>query len=328
MFVSACALCFAKSSKKDSKEKKSAPVWISDQGRLSVFPNSDFVSALAEGSSPDEAKTKALAAIAQSIKASVSSQTKSRYSAAQDKYGIDKKKFIETSQSVKSEGDIYMVETTAPFYDASMGIYYCVAYINRNKAFEYVRPTLEKALEVFPTECEKVSAEDDGFKKILLTKRNLFLLKDFYSVYDFARFINMEEANKYNEVDRLCFVSLAKMNELKSTVALSVKATGEGSQDIKECLKKILNDEGFSLSDTQTTHVVAAEVSAQIIKSEKVFSSYPSVTVEVKRKSDGKLSASYSNKLGKTAAFDESGAKQKAVFAIKKDLETNFINKL
>ena len=66
----------------------------------------------------------------------------------------------------------------------------------------------------------------------------------------------------------------------------------------------------------------------EIVKKEKVFATYPAVTIEVARKRDGKFSASYSSKLEKCAGFDESGAKQKAVFELKKDLELNFINKL
>ena len=323
----AAALCFGKS-KKESSKKAPAPLWLTDEGRRSIFPSSDFVSALAHGSSAEEAKNKAAAEISRAIKSSVASETKSRRLMAKDEHGVSINSFLDESASVKSESDLYMLEFTAPVYDGAMGMYACCAYINRSKAFEYVQPALENARRIFPDACQKALSEDDDFRKIIAIKRSHDLLKEFYSVYDFARFIKPQAAQEYQDVDALYFKSLVKLAELKGKVVVSVRALGEGGGEIKECLEKILSGAGFGVSDAQASHTATARTSMEIVKKEKVFATYPAVTIEVARKRDGKFSASYSSKLEKCAGFDESGAKQKAVFELKKDLELNFINKL
>ena len=191
----AAALCFGKS-KKESSKKAPAPLWLTDEGRRSIFPSSDFVSALAHGSSAEEAKNKAAAEISRAIKSSVASETKSRRLMAKDEHGVSINSFLDESASVKSESDLYMLEFTAPVYDGAMGMYACCAYINRSKAFEYVQPALENARRIFPDACQKALSEDDDFRKIIAIKRSHDLLKEFYSVYDFARFIKPQAAQE------------------------------------------------------------------------------------------------------------------------------------
>ena len=321
------ALCFGKN-KKESNKKTIAPLWLTDEGRRSVFPNSDFVSAMANGSSTEESKDKAAAEISRAIKSSVASETKSRRLMAKDEHGVSINSFLDENIKVKSESDLYMLEFTAPFYDGAMGMYACCAYINRNKAFEYIQPALENARNAFPDVCQKALSEGDDFRKIIAIKRSHSLLKEFYSVYDFARFIKPQSTQEYQDIDALYLKSLAKLVELKGKVVVSVRAVGEGGGEIKECLEKILSGASFGVSDAQASHIATVKTSIEVVKKEKVFATYPAVSIEVARKRDGKFSASYSNKLEKCAGFDASGAKQKAIFELKNDLELNFINKL
>ena len=328
IFMCASGLCFGKSKKKDSKPKSDTPLWLTDAGRYSVFPDSNFVSSFANGSSADEAKEKALAEISHGIKASVLAETKRRYSMAQEGYSASERLSIDEKQKIQSKNDLYMAEWTTPYYDSAMGMYACVAYINRRKAFEYVRPTLEKAKELFPDAYQKALLQDDDFKKIVGIKRSQILLRDFYSVYDFARFIQPSAAEYYHDIDLLYGKSFAKLSELKSKVVVSVLVKKDANVEAKECLKKVLNDAGFSVSDFDSSYVALLETSFEIVKKEKVYLSYPAISVEVRRVADGQIVGSYSNKLEKCAGFDLNGAKQKAEFEIKRDLEENFINKL
>ncbi|MCR4925892.1 MAG: hypothetical protein K5917_06360 [Clostridiales bacterium] len=326
MFVS--GLCFGKSKKKDSKAKSDAPLWLTDTGRYSVFPDSNFVSSFANGSSADEAKEKALAEISHGIKTSVLAETKRRYSMGQEGDSTSERFSIDENQKIHSKNILYMSEWTTPYYDSSMGMYACVAYINRRKAFEYVRPTLDKAKELFPDAYQKALSQDDDFKKIVGIKRSQNLLKDFYSVYDFARFIQPSAAEDYYDIDLLYGKTFVRLSELKSKVVVRVLTRGDANVEAKECLKKVLSDAGFGVSDLDSNYTALLETSMEIAKKEKVFLAYPSISVEVRKTNDGQLVGSYSSKLEKCAGFDMNGSKQKAEFEIKKDLEDNFINKL
>ena len=53
-----------------SDEVTKLPKWISDQGRLELFPDSNFISQLAYGNSAEQAKSKAASNISEYIKSS------------------------------------------------------------------------------------------------------------------------------------------------------------------------------------------------------------------------------------------------------------------
>ena len=56
----ACFGAYCKSKKKteEKTEKPASPVWMTDEGRLSVFPSSQYLSAFAFGGTAESAKNK------------------------------------------------------------------------------------------------------------------------------------------------------------------------------------------------------------------------------------------------------------------------------
>ena len=63
---------FCKSKKKTEKtETPSSPVWMTDEGRLSVFPSSQYLSAFAFGGTPDAANNKAAEQLSEFIKSHI-----------------------------------------------------------------------------------------------------------------------------------------------------------------------------------------------------------------------------------------------------------------
>ena len=70
--------CFAK-----SKEKKEEPVgypaWITDQGRLKLFPSETYISQLSYGASAQDSKVNASSNLSEYIKTSISSSVTSKY---------------------------------------------------------------------------------------------------------------------------------------------------------------------------------------------------------------------------------------------------------
>ena len=71
-----------------------------------------------------------------------------------------------------------------------MGMFACVAYINKDSAFEFVKSKLEIANEIFPVKYSEALEKDSVLDKILLIKQAQKSLVGFYEVYDFAKAIN------------------------------------------------------------------------------------------------------------------------------------------
>ena len=84
-----------------SQEEKE-PKWISDKGRLELFPDSDFISQLAYGISAEQAKSKAASNISEYIKSSVSSSVTSNYFYKESKTGFTEESSL--TENINNDG--------------------------------------------------------------------------------------------------------------------------------------------------------------------------------------------------------------------------------
>ena len=167
-------------------EETKIPMWVSDEGRNKLFPKSEYLTASAFGSSDTDAKSKAAAEISGTIKSIIESNVSANYSATEENDSVVSRKNISQDVDISSDNTVFQLEYTVPFYNPDYGMYVCVAYINREKAFNAVLPKLNKTLQVFPAAYKNALTEDDDFEKILVLQNAQVLLKEFYEVYDFA----------------------------------------------------------------------------------------------------------------------------------------------
>ena len=186
------------------------PKWVTDRGRLELFPDSSFVSQIGYGSSAQESKEKASAAISEYIKSSVTSSTTSKYFYKESAVGFMESREQQAGIRVSTANDLYKLEYTNPHYYADLGQYVCVAFINREQAFNFVKPKLENARNQFPQAYYRALEKTSVLDKIIGIKNAQEILPDFYEVYDFARAILPDKAKVYEEVDLLARESLLK----------------------------------------------------------------------------------------------------------------------
>jgi hypothetical protein len=316
--IAACVASSAKSKKNTLNEKKPSPVWMTDEGRLSMFPSTQFLSALSYGSSAEVAQSKAAEQLSEYIKSHVESSV--------DYCLDDNNSSVSQKSSIKTDNLLYSMEYTTAFYSESLGMYCVVAYIDRDKAYDYVKPKLNLGLNVFVHEYQKALEIEDDFEKILGIQKARTVLPEFYEVYDFARAISPKKTASYENVNLLANESIMILQGLRAKNLIYVQVEGDIENRFKSCIEDCFTDMAFGISDKDSaTCICECKVNfASIQKTETTYEVSSSYSLIIKKKNDIKLS--FSKKLDKQSGFDFATAKRRAVLKIENELKKNLMD--
>ena len=312
-----------------SEKEVSSPKWITDEGRMELFPRSLYISQVDYGNTPQECKEKATASISRFIKSSVVASSNANFFYKETASGLTQSKELKQNILVNSESNLYKLEYTNPYYNADRAQYACVAYINKEQAFDFVRPKLEIARTKFPPAYYAALERDSLLDTIIGIKTAQGLLPGFYEVYDFARAILPEKTKPYEDVDVLASESVLKLKTLASSVLIKIEGCGdtdllEKSGVIAELSNQFKNV-GFVVGKSLQNNCLAlVEVTSVITETQKTFETYPELSIKILEKGAEKIS--YVKKLPKVAGFDRETVIRRTNLALTKEIQTSFVN--
>ena len=319
--------CFAKSKEK-KEEPVSYPAWITDQGRLKLFPSETYISQLSYGASAQDSKVNAVSNLSEYIKTSISSSVTSKYFYSENSNGLNEEKLFSEDSTSTSNNNLFKVEYTNPFYCPDMGMFACVAYINKDSAFEFVKSKLEIANEIFPVKYVEALEKDSVLDKILLIKQAQKSLVGFYEVYDFAKAINPSKAKKYDNIELLAQQSIAELDGLFSQVKINIVAKDDDAiiedSGVLAVLANIFEQIGFTVQQGTLSNCYAVvSVKMNISQTQKTFETYPELFITLKE--NGSVKISYSKKLKKVSGFDKDTVQRRAYLSLTKELKETFV---
>ena len=318
LIIAVCTVCSAKSKKNTLNEKKTSPVWMTDEGRLSIFPSTRFLSAFSYGSSAEIAQSKAAEQLSEYIKSHIESSVD--YCLDDDNNSVSQK------SSIKIDNLLYAVEYTSAYYSESLGMYCVVAYIDRDKAFDYVKPKLDLGLNVFVPEYQSSLELEDDFEKSIGIQKARRVLIEFYEVYDFARAISPKKITSYESVNLLANESIMNLQRLRAKNLIYVQVEGDVENRFKSCIEDFFTNIAFGISDKNSATCIC-ECKVNFTAAQKTETTYEvssSYSLELKKKNDIKLS--FSKKLDKLSGFDARTAKRRAVLRVENDLKKNLMD--
>lgn len=316
------------SRKNHNEEIVSAPKWIVDQCRWELFPTEVYVSQLAYGDTAQESKEKASANISEYIKSTVVSSASARYFYTEYTQRGTEEKELQQDIHVSSANNLYKLEYTNPYYYEELGQFACVAYINREHAFNFVCPKLEIARKQFPAAYSTALKKESLIDRIIGIKRSQCVLSDFYEVYDFARAILPEKAILYEEIDALASESILKIKEIAASVLITIQGKGdtallEKSGVITEVSNQF-NKMGVVVGSSQNANCIAVvEVRAVITETNTTFQTFPEIYIKILEKGMEKIS--YAKQLDKVVGFDKDTVIRRSNLALKKEINTSFM---
>ena len=309
------------------KQETPPPKWILDEGRLALFPDSLYISQIAYGNTAQESMEKAGANISGYIKSSVVSSTSSSYFYNKSENDFTESRQLQTDIQISADNNLYKLEYTNPYYYEDLGLYVCVAFINREQAFNFVKPKLEKARIQFPQAYYRALENTSVLDKIIGIKNAQELLPDFYEVYDFARAMLPDKAKIYEETNLLASESLVKLKELSGTL---IRIEGIGDTDLLEksgVITELANQfskMGYVVGDSPESNCIAVvEVKAVITQTRETFETYPEIYIRITE--DGSEKISYAKKLSKVAGFDKETVIRRTNLALVNEVKTSFV---
>ena len=224
---------------------------------------------------------------------------------------------------LSAENALFQVEYTVPYYSSDYGMYVCVAYVNREKAFAVLSPKLENASALFEKEYNLAQKSLDTFEKILALQKAQSRLKDFYEVYDFALAIAPDSAAPYAKTDKNAGECLLQINQLKKEIQLFVDGNAATSR-VADKIHEIFTQNGFIVVEKGAyDYKIQVTVKNEVDQNGEVFATYPFVGVEVCRGASSFYS--YSKKLDKCAGFDKETALRRADLEMCKVLEEELL---
>ncbi|MBE6351483.1 MAG: hypothetical protein E7060_00870 [Treponema bryantii] len=321
------------SNKVDQDAEKSvvekAPKWISDQGRLELFPENQFVSQLAYGNSAQESKENASANISEYIKATVVSSTSSHYLYQENNNSFSETRELQKDVSVFTENDLFKIEYTNPYFYSDLGQFVCVAFINRNQAFNFVKPKLDNAKNNFSSAYSAALNKESLIDKIIGIKNAQNILVEFYEVYDFARSMKSDSAKIYEDVDFLANESFVKLREICSSVLMKIEGAGDIELLEKAGIIAELSNQfekiGFVIGKSLKSNCITlVDVKSLITETPTTFETYPEISIRIIEKGEEKLS--YSKKLPKVAGFDKETVVRRTNLALVNEIKASFLD--
>ncbi|WP_296685890.1 hypothetical protein [Treponema sp. UBA3813] len=223
------------------------PLWVSSDWKNS-FPDSEYLSSRGISSSAELSKTEALSQIARYINTSVNSNLLTSVRSINKGGEIDESTLIQNDVAVSSQVSLFGVEFTEPYYFKSEKKWYCVAYINRNKAWEQYVPKIEDAKNSFYGFYNEAQGENEPIFVIGYYKKALEKGKDFLTALEYGRLIHPAKEKQYSS-DRNLLARIPSLIESeKQQVNIAIKIEGDYNEIIKTSLEKAFKNAGFSVS--------------------------------------------------------------------------------
>ena len=284
--------------------------WMHDKN--SVYPSSEYISALGSGKSKKIAMEDALAGISRYLRTEIKSNVKAETKADSTNGKSTYSQKLEETMTISSSATLSGIEYTKPYYAKNEKTWYCVAYISREYAWNQYLPKIENAKSAFYSFYDKATEENEPVFKCRFYKMTQESAENLLITLDYARLLHPQNEEKYS-VDRKIastIPSLIENERQKCTVFLDIK--GDYGNIFSSVISKILVETGFLIvEDGNNANYVAAAVIENNIIGENPLSITPSLDFKLAGKY--KTVYSFSDRLeNKTTAYELENAQKKA----------------
>jgi hypothetical protein len=297
-----------------------APLWLTRRG--AAYPPKQYLAGAGEGRTAEEARTRALAQIAQFFQTKVG-DTRTLLYTYNDALGAAVEN-IQTSQNtvVSSEADFFGVEF-ADMYRDNTGVYHALAYIDRGEAGKKYEARIQAnalVLRELIKRYENTPNPRSALKK-LREARNLAVVTANYA--DMAILLNSAAASRYTVLAAIStrIDSTIDANEKRLTVSISLN--DESANTIALKTTEILRRDGFLLADTRGVYTVFINFQANANQTKNYHTVEPVLDI-IPEAQDRTPLVTYKKKYPLFRHVTQGEALQRALRNIEQDLSGEF----
>ena len=292
-----------------SRNSKKEPDWI--QNYRTIFPDNKYLAQLGTAKTAEEAKTNAVAQIANYLQAKVNANLTTASSIGEKNSKKTEEVSIYENVEILSQVELFSLEFTEPFYKKKKKLWYCVAYINRLDAWNVYKTQIEMAKNIFYNFYNKATTEPEPFLKYSYYKQAWQESKSFLEKLEYGYLIHPKEAGNYNNDKANIALIPSLINESIKNSTMNFIIKGDYGNILETAIKQTFSEEGFIIS--KNGHYNLSVFVNNNIEGSNPISIYPSITIELLN-SNGKIFYTYNYKhQEKTVAYNLETA-QKRIF--------------
>lgn len=286
------------------------PTWMHDKNV--VYSPSEYISAIGFGKSKKLAKENAISEISRYLKTEITAtvQAESKADSYNGKTNYSQK--LEENVIISSSATLSGLEYTNPYYSKKEKIWYYLAYINREAAWNQYLPKIENEKSVFYSFYDKALYEKEPIFKCKFYKMAEEPAENLLAALDYARLLQPKNGELYAAERKTVteLPSLIESEKIKCSVFLDIK--GDYGNIFASAISKILAENGFiiSVDKNKSNYIATIDVENNSI-GENPLSIIPSIDFKLY----GKYKAVYSlnDRLeNKTVAYELEKAQKKA----------------
>jgi hypothetical protein len=306
-----------------------APAWYLD--KEAAYPSSFYIAAVGEGASRIEAETAAVAGVSLFFNTSteIRNQAIREFNDAVTGETTDftKKTYINENAVIRSEEEFLGVRFADPWNDQRRGTWAALAYIDRQEAAGIYGAKIAANMAAIRTLADDGSREMEPLYACGLLNRAVRIGDLTEEYIKTASVVDSRNSARYAP-------DLARINEVRS--AYRAKRTGlnfgitvtspESSGRLERKLHELLERGGYTVTARNPLYTVTAVLSAEEGTNAAGYFVRPGLIVRIER--EGQAFFSYGKSYSRAASMtDIAGAYNRALMAIERDMEENFITR-
>ena len=298
----------------------SMPNWMTDY--RTIYPDTQYIAQRGRADSEATAKTEAVAQIARYFQTSVNANLKTSIQSVTSGEGVSETTTVVNDVDVMSQVDLFAVEYTDQYYFKKEKKWYCMAYIEREKAWNQYQPTVENAKTEFYSMKKNADAESDPLTKCSLYGKTWNSGKVFLEKLEYARILNSQKERGYSD-DRKTVSEIPALiagEKEKCTVYLDVK--GDWGNVISSSLSKTLSDQGFKIAKIpkEANYTAHTEVENNAIGNDPI-QVQPSLDLKIVSRTGKTVFANQCKVEQKTIAYTLENAQKKSYPLLAKEAD-------
>lgn len=297
-----------------------APDWLANY--RSIYPDADYIAQRGRADSEQTAKTEAVAQIARYFQTSVNANLKTSVQSVMSGENVSETTSVVNDVDVMSQVDLFAVEYTDPYFSKNENKWYCVAFIEREKAWSQYKPTVDGAKSEFYAMKKNADDENDPFTKCTVYGKAWKSGKSLLEKLEYARILNAKKEADYAEDRKAVNEIPSKISAEREKCTVYLLVTDDYGNTISSALNQVLSRNGFKLakSANEANYTANAIVEPNAVGNDPI-TIYPSLELKITSKGGKTVFANQCKVEQKTIAYTLENAQKKAYPILAKEAE-------
>lgn len=295
------------------------PEWAVDLDK--VFPSENFIKAVCDGCSVEEAKKKALVEISQYFNQQISTYVTAESEVSNKNASYSENSVLKQRVEILSEIELSFIQFTSAYYDKRNKKYFICGYIDKNIAWNYIIQKLSDIEILFLNCVSKFECERELLIKFLELYKAEYQMNEYVKTYKIALCIFSERCSEYADFIKQAREKIFLLSKIKNEISVQVNVKNDKNNKIRQAVIEKVSKYGISTVNYNGLYLIDIEINWNDLINNEIYSSEPNVFIYIKN--GNKQMFSCSKKCEKFASRKVEITEVKAIENIKKIIINN-----